>query len=318
MLRRGRAEYSASIYVIGVGGGGIIAVNRLLKRKVYGVQYIAVDTPGESLAQSQASTKIAVDGTGRGLGALRLALHRPDLVFIVAGLGGNTATNLAPRVAAMAREHSSLVLAVVTLPFSFESPQRTEMARTGAAQLQERVHTLITIPNDRLLETAGDDFPFHHTYRLAEEIWYQSIQGINRLVNVPGTVNVDFADVKTIMSQGGPAVITRGYGSGMQRARLAALQATRCDMLGIVIDGAKGVLFNLTAGPEVTLEEVREAASVIGSRIHPDANLIFGTSQDLSLNNEMEVTLIATGCGVPISAPALAYPAPVMQAVYGG
>lgn len=318
MLRHGRGEYTASIYVVGVGGGGITAVDRLLKRQVYGVHYVVVDSAGESLAQSQAHTKIKVNEDGRGLETLRLALHRADLVFILGGLGGNTATGLAPAVAAIAREESSLVLAIFTLPFSFESEQRTELANVGAARLKEQVDTLITIPNDRLLETAGDQFPFHHTYRLAEEIWYQSIQGVNRLVNGTGTLNIDFADVKTMMSDGGPVVITHGYGRGPRRARQAALQATRCDRLGIVIDGAKGVLFNLTAGPEITLAEVQEVASVIGSRVDPDANLIIGTTLDLGLDDEVEITLIATGCGVPAALPVAAPAMPLMHAFLGG
>lgn len=299
MLRRDRAGFSASIYVIGVGGGGVSAVDRLIKRGVVGVNYIVVDSDENSLAQSSAETRIQVTEDGKGVESLRTMLYRPDLIFLVAGLGGRTATTLAPRVASIAREQGTLVLAIVTLPFSFEGVRRAGSAKTGADLLQERVHTLITIPNDRLLETAGDELPFHHTYHLAEEIWYQSIQGINHLVNVPGLVNVDFADVKAIMANGGPAVITRGRARGPRRAHQAALQATRSDLLGITIDGARNVLFNLTAGPDLTLAEVGEAASVISSRAHPDANLIFGTAVDHSLGSEMEITVIATGCGVP-------------------
>lgn len=299
MLRRERAGFSASIYVVGVGGGGITAVNRLLKRGVYGVNYIVVDTDEENLAQSRAGTRLQVTKEGKGVEALREVLHRPDLIFLVAGLGGQTATNLAPMVAGIAREEGTLSLAIVTLPFSFEGKRRAAAAHDGAARLQEQVHTLITIPNDRLLETAGDEFPFHHTYRLAEEIWYESIWGINRLVNVPGLVNVDFADVKAIMTNGGPAVITRGRAGGSRRAHQAALQATRSDLLGITIDGAQGVLFNLAAGPDLTLAEVGEAAAVIGTRADPEANLIFGTTVDLSLGDELEITVIATGCGIP-------------------
>lgn len=296
MLRRNRAGYSASIYVVGVGGGGTSAVSKLLKRDIFGVSYIVVDTDGASLPEAYPANQIQMTPDGAGLESLRSALYRADLVFVVAGLGGHTATTLAPAVAAIAREQRTLVLALVTLPFSFEGVRRVNAARAGAALLQKHVHTLITIPNDRLLELAGDELPFFQTYRLAEEVWYQSIQGINGLVNVPGLVNVDFADVKAIMANGGSAVIARGRACGPGRARQAALQATRSSLLGATIDGARGVLFNIAAGPDITLAEVREAASVIRTRAHSDATLIFGTAVDVSLGDEMEITVIATGC----------------------
>jgi cell division protein FtsZ len=304
MLRRKRAGYRASIYVVGVGGGGITAVNRLLNRRIYGVEYVVVDTDRDHLGQAQGVEQIQVTEEGRGVESLQVTLHRADLVFVVAGLGGNTATTLAPAVARIAREQGALVLSIVTLPFSFEGTRRAGAARAAATRLQEEVHTLITIPNDRLLELARDELPFYHTYNLAEEVWYHSIQGINGLVNVPGLVNVDFADVKAIMANGGPAVITRGRARGPERARQAALQATRSDLLGITIDGAQGILFNVSAGPQVTLDEVREAASVIGTRADPDANIIFGTAVDVCLEDEMEITVIATGCGIPVLQPA--------------
>ena len=306
MLRRERTSCNATTYVVGIGNGGITAVNRLLERGVYGVNYIVMDADEESLAQNRAGRTIKVNDNNTAVEAFQAVLDRPDIVFVVGGLGGQTATGLAPAVAAAARQQGALVLAIVTLPFTFEGQRRTAMANIGAAQLKDEVHTLITIPNDRLLDLAGDELPFNQTYQLAEDVWYQSIQGIHRLVNVPGLVNVDFADVKTIMAGGGPAVITRGRAQGPGRARDAALQATRSDLLGITIDGARGVLFNVAAGPELTLDEVREAASVIGRRAHPDANLIFGTAMDFSLGDEMEITVIATGCGVP--APQVATP----------
>lgn len=299
MLRRERTSYKAATYVVGVGNGGITAVNQLFERGVYGVNYIVMDADAESLASSRAGRRIQVREGETGARRLQAMLDRPDLVFIVGGLGGHTGTRLAPVVAAAAREQGALALAIVTLPFAFEGPHRATTARIGAARLKEVVHTLITIPNDRLLELAGDELPFNQTYQLAQEVWYQSIQGIHSLVNVPGLVNVDFADVKTIMAGGGPAVITRGRAQGPGRAHEAALQATRSDLLGITIDGARGVLFNVSAGPEMTLDEVREAASVIGKRAHPDANLIFGTATDFSLGDELEITVIATGCGIP-------------------
>ena len=316
MLRRKRASCNASTYVVGVGNGGITAVNKLLKRGVYGVNYIVMDADEESLGRSRAARRIQVSTRETGAESLRAALDRPDLVFIIGGLGGKTATRLAPVVATVAREQGALVLAIVTLPFTFEGPQRSAAGHMGAEQLKQKVHTLITVPNDRLLELAGDELPFHQTYQLAEEVWYQSIQGINSLVNVPGLVNVDFADVKTIMSGGGPAVITRGRAEGPRRAHQAALQATRSDLLGITIDGARDVLFNVAAGPELTLDEVREAASVIGERAHPDANLIFGTTMDLTIGDELEITVIATGCGVPALPVTAPPPSPGNHLIY--
>jgi cell division protein FtsZ len=316
MLRRERTSCNATTYVVGIGNGGITAVNRLLERGVYGVSYIAMDTDEESLAQDRAGKRIQVDDPETAVTSLRAALDRPDIVFVVGGLGGQTGTQLAPAVAAAARKQGALVLAIVTLPFAFEGQHRSAKAHRGADRLKEEVHTLITIPNDRLLDLAGDELPFNQTYQLAEEVWYQSIQGIHRLVNVPGLVNVDFADVKTIMADGGPAVITRGRAQGPRRAHEAALQATRSDLLGITIDGARGILFNVTAGPDLTLEEVREAASVIGKRAHPDANIIFGTAMDFSLGDELEITVVATGCGMPVPQVAPAPRRPNKRTVY--
>lgn len=303
MLRRERTSINASTYVVGVGNGGIVATNRMLQRGVYDVNYIVMDSDDESLALSRAGKRIQVKQGETGTQALRELLDRPDLVFVVGGLGGQTGSRLAPAAAALARKQGALVLAIVTLPFAFEGPRRAITAHRAASLLKEHVHTLITIPNDRLLQQADDELPFNQTYRLAEEVWYQSIQGINSLVNVPGLVNVDFADVKTIMTGGGPAVITRGRAHGPGRAHEAALQATRSDLLGITIDGARNVLFNVAAGPELTLDEVREAASVIGKRAHPEANIIFGTGVNFSLGDEIEITVIATGCGIPAPAP---------------
>ena len=310
MLRERRVRQFARIGVVGVGSGGLTALNHVLSKNVLGVDCIAIDTDPETLRNAAGATAVHVTRRRRSLPSslpessrerLADALSGTDIVFLLAGLGGQTGTELTPLVADVAREQGALAVAAVTLPFSFEGPRRAHVAKRGLANLRERVNTLIAIPNDSLLEMAGGEVAFHETFQLTDDIWYQSIRGIYDLVNVPGLVNVDFADVRTIMSMGGPSIITRGRGQGDDRVEIAAEQATRSPLLDVTIDGARGVLFNITGGADMTLHEVRQAAAVIRERIQPDASFIFGAAVDANRGAEVVVTLVATGCGYALA-----------------
>jgi cell division protein FtsZ len=309
-------HHFAHIRVVGIGSGGITAVNHMVDRGINGVDFITVDVDVESLRASRAplSIHIGSDGvspllsrsitTATELEAERLlqeALLGSDMVFIVGGLGGKTATRLAPRIAALARREEALTTAIMTTPFAFEGKKRARLAEKGVQRLRKEVNTLIVIPNERLLELAGGTLPFHETYRQARDVWYQSIQGINELVNAPGLVNVDFADVRTIMATGGASIIATGRARGGQRATVAAEQATRSPYLDVTIDGARGVLFNVSGGADMTLHEVTDIAALIRGRVHPDANIIFGATIDVALEDEIQVTVIATGCGLSLA-----------------
>lgn len=306
MLRERRVRQFARIAVVSVGSGGLTALKHVMSKDVLGVDCIAVDTDPEALRDASGAVTVHVAGRldrsavsslpASAHDTLADAISGADVVFLLAGLGGRTGTELAPTVADIAREQGALVVAAVTLPFSFEGPRRAHVAKRGLAQLSERVNTLIAIPNDRLLEMAGGDVAFHETFQLADDIWFQSIRGIYDLVNVPGLVDVDFADVQAIMSMGGPSIITRGRGQGERRAEIAAEQATRSPLLGVTIDGARGILFNISGGVDMTLQEVKRAAAVIRERIQPDASFIFGAAVDANYSDEIVVTLVATGC----------------------
>lgn len=300
MLRRRRFEHLARIRVVGVGDGGITAVNAMIDDEIKGVDYITVDSDPRALKRSRAIVSFAVPAGAQasdGLRELEGALHGSDMVFVVGGLGGKTGTRLAADVAALARAEGALTTAIMTAPFSFEGPLRASAAERGVERLRNAAHTLVVIPNDRLLALAGGTVAFHQTYDLALSIWQQSVRGISELVNAPGLVNVDFADVRTIMSGGGPSIIAMGSSRGANRARRAAQQVVSSPFLDVTIDGAQGVLFNISGGPDMTLHEVRQAAAVIRERSDPDVNLIFGAAVDESLGDELRITLIATGCG---------------------
>ena len=307
MQRESRAPEFARIGVVGVGSGGLTALNHVMSKNILGVDCIAVDGDPEALRGVEGAIDIHVPGRRRGSAICSLpapahddlagALSGTDIVFLLVGLGGRTGTELAPMVAEAVREQGALAVAVVTLPFSFEGPRRAYVARRGLARLQKCANTLIVIPNDTLLEMAGGQVAFHETFQLADDIWVQSIQGIYDLVNVPGLVNVDFADLRAIMSMGGPSIITRGSGTGDSRAEIAAEQATRSPLLGATIDGARGVIFNISGSVDMTLHEVRQAAAVIRERVQPDASFIFGAGVDANRDDEVVVTLVATGCG---------------------
>lgn len=311
MRRERRVRQFARMGVVGVGSGGLTALNHVRQKNFLGVDCIAVDSDPEALSKAAGATAVHIPRRRGGSVASSLpasareilagAISSVDIVFLLAGLGGRTGTEVTPMVADVAREQGALAVAAVTLPFSFEGPRRAHVAKRGLAQLRKRVNTLIAIPNDSLLEMAGGEVAFHETFQLADNIWFQSIRGIYDLVNVSGLVDVDFADVRAIMSMGGPSIITRGRGQGDGRAELAAEQATRSPLLGVTIDGARGVLFNISGGVDMTLHEVRQAAAVIRERIQPEASFIFGAAVDESRGDEIVVTLVATGCGYALT-----------------
>ena len=306
-------EGSALIRVVGVGGGGSNAVNRMINENIAGVEFIAVNTDQQALLGSNAPIRIAVgERTTRGLGSggdpetgaraaeesieeLRQTLQGSDMVFVTAGMGGGTGTGGTPIVARAARDAGALTIGVVTRPFSFEGSQRARSAEAGIEQLKEHVDTLIVIPNDRLLETADKRVSLLDSFRMADDILRQGIQGISELITVPGLINLDFADVKTIMSMGGAALMAVGEASGDERARDAATQALSSRLLDVSIDGARGILFNVTGGPDMTLYEINQAAAIIRETAHPDVNLIFGAVIDEKMSNKLRITVIATG-----------------------
>ncbi|HRO89882.1 MAG TPA: cell division protein FtsZ [Promineifilum sp.] len=306
-------EGSALIRVVGVGGGGSNAVNRMINENIVGVEFIAVNTDQQALLGSNAPIRIAVgERTTRGLGSggdpetgaraaeesieeLRQTLQGSDMVFVTAGMGGGTGTGGTPIVARAAREAGALTIGVVTRPFTFEGSQRARSAEAGIEALKEHVDTLIVIPNDRLLETADKRVSLLDSFKMADDILRQGIQGISELITVPGLINLDFADVKTIMSMGGAALMAVGEASGDERARDAATQALSSRLLDISIDGARGILFNVTGGPDLTLYEINQAAAIIRETAHPDVNLIFGAVIDEKMSNKLRITVIATG-----------------------
>jgi cell division protein FtsZ len=226
---------------------------------------------------------------------LHQLLHGSDMVFVTAGMGGGTGTGAAPIVAKVAREEGALTIGVVTRPFTFEGSHRLKAAEEGINQLKEQVDTLIVIPNDKLLETADKRMSLVNSFKLADEVLRQGIQGISELITVPGLINLDFADVKTIMSLGGAALMAVGHGQGDNRAHDAAAQALSSHLLDVTIDGARGILFNVTGGEDLTLFEINQAASLVRQAAHPDVNLIFGAVIDPTLKDEIRITVIATG-----------------------
>ena len=303
----------AILKVVGVGGAGCNAINRMiLARDQQEVEFIAVNTDYQVLAASMAPTKIRIgDKLTKGLGAggnpeigekaaeendeeLREALRGADMVFVTAGMGGGTGTGAAPVVARIAREMGALTVGVVTKPFAFEGARRRRLADEGAAALKENVDTLITVPNDRLLQLADKKTTMTNAFALADDVLRQGIQGISDTITIPGLVNVDFADVKSIMSNSGSALMAIGRASGDNRASDAARIAVSSPLLDVSIDGAKGVLLTITGG-DYTLFEVNEAAQIIQEAADPDANIIFGAVIDESMRDDLQITVIATG-----------------------
>ncbi|HIE24430.1 MAG TPA: cell division protein FtsZ [Anaerolineales bacterium] len=314
------AEAFARIKVIGVGGGGSNAVDRMMAEGIKGVEFITVNTDAQALMLSKAPVRVRLgDKLTRGLGAggdpeigrkaaeesaddLYAALKGSDMVFITAGMGGGTGTGAASVVAQIAKESGALTIGVVTRPFTFEGSRRMQSAEDGINNLKEHADTLIAIPNDRLLQLSDKRASLQDTFRMADEVLHQGIQGISELITIPGLINLDFADVKTIMSEGGAALMAVGVGEADERARKAAEAAISSELLDITIDGARGVLFNVTGGPDLTLFEVNQAAAIIRETTHPDVNMIFGAVIDPNMGDEIRVTVIATGferTGVP-------------------
>lgn len=311
----GPASGQAIIKVVGVGGGGSNAVDRMVDAGIEGVQFVAMNTDNQALANSQATTRLHIgDRSTRGLGAggdpsrganaaeesaelIYSSLEGADMVFITAGMGGGTGTGAAPVAAKIAREVGALTIGVVTRPFSFEGHRRTESAMAGINELKEHVDTLIVIPNDRLLDATDQRMSLKDSFKLADEVLRQGIQGISELITTPGLINLDFADVKTIMSVGGAALLAVGSGRGEDRAMQAAHNALTSPLLDVTIDGARGILFNVTGGPDLSLFEINQAASIIRETAHPDVNLIFGAVIDENMGDELRITVIATGFG---------------------
>ena len=303
----------AEIKVIGVGGGGNNAVNRMIISSLQGVDFVTVNTDSQALQLSSAERKIQIGvNLTKGLGAganpeigakaaeesreeLAKVLKGADLVFVTAGMGGGTGTGGAPIVAEVAKEMGALTVGVVTRPFTFEGRKRALQAEKGIAELKSKVDTLITIPNDRLLQVVNKDTTMHEAFRIADDVLRQGVQGISDVIAVPGLINLDFADVKTIMSNAGSALMGIGRASGKNRAADAASKAISSPLLENSIEGAKGVLLNITSGINLTLFEVNEAAGIIAEAADPDANIIFGAVIDETLKDEIRVTVIATG-----------------------
>lgn len=303
----------ANIKVIGVGGGGSNAVNRMITAGLKGVEFIAVNTDAQALYLSQAPNKIQIGAKlTKGLGAganpdigqkaaeenrdeLLQALRGADMVFVTAGMGGGTGTGAAPIVAEIAREIGALTVGVVTKPFTFEGRKRLTQAEGGISNLKNKVDTLITIPNDRLLQVIDKHTSIVEAFRIADDVLRQGVQGISDLIAVPGLINLDFADVKTIMTETGSALMGIGVGSGENRAAEAAKFAISSPLLETSIEGAKGVLLNITGGSGLGLFEVNEAAEIIAQAADPEANIIFGAVIDEAMGEEVRVTVIATG-----------------------
>ncbi|MDQ6693193.1 MAG: cell division protein FtsZ [Chloroflexota bacterium] len=306
-------ENFAQIKVIGVGGGGSNAINRMIQAGVKGVDFIAVNTDAQALLHSEAPTRIRIgDKLTKGLGSggnpdigrraadetseeLFEVLKGADMVFITAGMGGGTGTGASAVVAQIAREIGALTVGVVTRPFTFEGARRRIAGDEGLAALKEQVDTLITIPNDRLLQIADKKTTLNEAFRIADDVLRQGIQGISDLITEPGLINLDFADVKSIMQLAGSALMAIGRGTGDTRCIDAARQAIESPLLEISIEGAKGVLFNITGGTDLGMMEVHEAASVIQQAADPEANIIFGAVIDPEMGNDVMITLIATG-----------------------
>jgi cell division protein FtsZ len=307
------ANHFARIKVIGVGGGGGNAINRMIQAGVEGVEFVAVNTDSQALVNSLSPVTVRIgDKLTKGLGAggrpeigeraaeesiegLTEVVRGADMVFITAGIGGGTGTGASPIVARLARETGALTVGVVTRPFEFEGAKRHRVAEEGIVALREHVDALITIPNQRLITLVDPKTPFSEAFKIADDVLRHGIQGISDLITKPGMINLDFADVKTVMRDAGSALMAIGRGSGDERAVDAARMAIESPLLEMSIDGAVGVLYNITGGEDLTLAEITEAAEVIRSAADEDAEIIFGATTDESLAGDVQITLIATG-----------------------
>jgi len=306
-------SFIAVIKVVGVGGGGVNAVNRMIDAGLRGVEFIAVNTDAQALLMSEADVKLDIGRSlTRGLGAgsdpevgrlaseehieeIEEVLKGADMVFITAGKGGGTGTGGAPIIAEVAKNLGALTIGVVTRPFAFEGRRRSNQAEQGIQRLKEKVDTLIVIPNERLLAISDERTSIVDAFKMADEVLLQGVQGITDLINVPGLINTDFADVKMVMNNAGSAIMGIGTGSGEGRAVSASRHAITSPLLEASIEGARGILLNIAGGRDLTLFEVNEAAAIIHDAAHPDANIIFGNVIDESLGDQVRVTVIAAG-----------------------
>ncbi len=314
--RSGQSQFVdnfAQIKVLGIGGAGQNAVNRMIEAGIQGVEFISVNTDSQALMLSNAPQRLRIgDKLTKGLGSggnpevgLRAAeesreeieqvLEGADMVFVTAGMGGGTGSGAAPVVAAVAKEMGALTIGVVTRPFTFEGSQRRRTAEGAMARLRENVDTLITIPNDRLLQILDKKTSIKQAFGAADDVLRQGIQGISELITVPGLINLDFADVRSIMLDGGAALMSIGRAKGESRAIDAATQAIQSALLDVSIEGAQGILFNIKGGNDLSLFEVNEAAELIRANAHPEANIIFGAVIDEEMKDELHITVIATG-----------------------
>ncbi|MBI4080673.1 MAG: cell division protein FtsZ [Candidatus Levybacteria bacterium] len=314
MLIRPQTTNFAKIRVLGVGGGGSNAINSMISQShIRGVDFIAINTDAQALLSNQASTKLQIgENITKGLGSggdpeigrqaaeesaekLKDMLEGSDMVFVTAGMGGGTGTGASAIIAKVAKEVGALTVAVVTKPFSFEGTRRMVAAEEGIDGLKDKVDTLIVIPNQRILDVIDRKISLLDAFKVADSVLTQGVQGISELITMPGLINVDFADVRTIMSDAGSALMGIGTGLGENRAQAAARAAIASPLLEISMDGARGVLFNIIGGPDLTMSEVDEAAKIISSAADPDANIIFGATIDESMHDQIRITVVATG-----------------------
>ena len=313
MARSGSVPSGARIKVIGLGGAGCNAITRMVREQLHGVEFIAMNTDAQHLEITEAMQRIQLgEKLTRGLGAggdhtkghraaeesrdaIGDAVAGADMIFITAGMGGGTGTGAAPVVAEMAKQTGALTIAVVTKPFTFEGTHRNKTAEEGISALMGNVDTLIIIPNDRLLDLCDQKTGVDGAFRLADEVLHHGVQAIAEVITVPGLINLDFADVRTIMKDAGPAWMSIGKGTGQNRAIEAARQALASPLLDVSMQGAKGVLFNIAGNSSLTLYEVNNAAEVIRQAVDPQANVIFGVVLDAHMGNDVRLTLIATG-----------------------
>ena len=303
----------ARIQVIGLGGGGCNAVTRMVQEEIQGVEFIAINTDSQAMALTEAPVRIQLgEKLTKGLGVggdhtlgqraaeesrdeLKEAISAADMVFVTCGMGGGTGTGAAPVIAEIAKQSGALTIAVVTKPFTFEGIHRCQVAEEGIANLLDKVDTLIIIPNDRLLDLCDHKTGVDSAFKLADDILRHGVQSISEVITVPGMINLDFADVKAVMKDAGPAWMSMGRGSGQNRAVDAAKEALASPLLDVSAGGSKGVLFNVVGGSNLSLFEVNEAAEVIKQAVDPEANIIFGVAHDSSMDKEIKITLIATG-----------------------
>ena len=313
MAKTSYAPNPAKIKVIGLGGGGCNAVTRMVREKIDGVEFIAMNTDSQALAITEAPIRVQLgERSSRGLGVggdhnlgtkaaeenrdeLKELVTGADMVFVTCGMGGGTGTGAAPVVAEIAKQSGALTIAVVTKPFTFEGSHRTKVAEDGISRLLGKVDTLIIIPNDRLLDLCDAKTGVDSAFKMADDVLRHGVQAIAEVIVVPGLINLDFADVKAVMQDAGPAWMSIGRGSGQNRAVDAAKEALASPMLDVSVNGSKGVLFNIVGGSSLTLMEVNHAAEVIRQAVDPEANIIFGVAHDPCMDKEVRITLIATG-----------------------